>query len=66
MNAQAMIHARINEIEALKNDPESAASIELALYRDTLRMIGEGAESPGYLAHLALYAEKIEFPRWHA
>lgn len=60
------INARLSEIESHKDDPEVAASIELSLYRDVLKTISEGAEKPGYLAHLTLYAEQIDFPRWHS
>jgi hypothetical protein len=57
---------RVAEIEASRNDSESAHHLLDKLYVDVLKAIAAGSGVAYSLAAEALTAEEINFDRWYA
>ena len=62
----AEIYRRLEEIEAIRHDDESAHALEDRLRDDVLAAIAEGADHAGDLAALVRTSHAIHFARWCA
>lgn len=65
MNAEG-VRKRVERIDRISDQDESAHAAEDALYLSVLRAIAKGADDPAGLAREAIKAAKITFSRWYA
>lgn len=61
----ADVQERVEEIEAVTDDPEDAHIKEDLLWEEVLEAIASGVgDPPADLARVALATREIRFPRW--